>query len=140
MISELSSYSAAEAAAMEALMQCLSPTSHCSAAQMEAAAGDPSTHIYVAREEGAIVATATLVVCRTPERTFGEVEAVAVLPAWRGRGLGRRLMEHIIAEAPRLGCGSLHLTSRPARVAANELYRCLGFCLRETNCYEKVLN
>ncbi len=140
MISELTTFSAAEAAAMEALMQCLSPTSHCSAAQLEAAAGDAATHIYVMREAGAIVATATLCVCRTPEMTLGAVEAVAVLPSCRGRGYGRLLMEHLIAQARLLECDKLHLTSRPSRIAANSLYRSLDFSLRETNCYEKVLN
>jgi ribosomal protein S18 acetylase RimI-like enzyme len=35
-----------------------------------------------------------------------------------------------------LGAGSVELTSRPSRVAANGLYRSLGFARRETNVYE----
>lgn len=140
MIEELSQFSEADATAMEALMQCLSPASHCTTEQLQKALGEPATHIYVVREAGGIVAAATLIVCRTPELTFGAVEAVAVLPTLRGRGLGRRLLEHIIEQAPRYGCRKLHLTSRPARVAANALYRSLGFTLHDTNCYEKVLH
>jgi ribosomal protein S18 acetylase RimI-like enzyme len=35
-----------------------------------------------------------------------------------------------------LGAAGVELTSRPARVAANKLYRSLGFARRETNVYE----
>lgn len=45
-------------------------------------------------------------------------------------------MEHIIDFARReLAPIDLQLTSRPERVAANEMYRRLGFVRRETNAY-----
>lgn len=45
-------------------------------------------------------------------------------------------MEHIINFARReLGDVDLHLTSSPQRVAANNLYRSVGFQQRETNVY-----
>lgn len=46
------------------------------------------------------------------------------------------LMDFIIDFARReLGDVDLHLTSRPQRVAANNLYRSVGFQQRETNVY-----
>jgi hypothetical protein len=46
------------------------------------------------------------------------------------------MMEHIIDFARReLGDVELHLTSTPKRVAANSLYRSVGFQQRETNVY-----
>lgn len=57
-------------------------------------------------------------------------------PACRGQHIGRKLMEHIIDFARReLGDVDLHLTSSPRRVAANNLYRSVGFQQRETNVY-----
>ena len=43
------------------------------------------------------------------------------------------------AEAQRQGVRSLDLTSRPSREAANALYRKLGFQLRETNVYRRLI-
>ena len=60
--------------------------------------------------------------------------------AYRGRHLGRRLLEAVIGYArTELRDIDLHLTSRPQRVAANQLYQSLGFERRETNCYRLVL-
>ena len=44
-------------------------------------------------------------------------------------------MEHLLAEAVRLGVDCVHLTSNPSRIAANALYQKLGFEKKETNCY-----
>jgi len=55
---------------------------------------------------------------------------------FRGQGIGRVLMEHIIGFAQReLAPMDLNLTSRPERVMANELYRKMGFERRGTNIY-----
>lgn len=54
----------------------------------------------------------------------------------RNQGIGRGLMEHIIDFARReLTSVDLHLTSRPERVAANELYLKMGFGRKGTNVY-----
>ena len=64
------------------------------------------------------------------------MEDVVVNSAFRGQHIGRKLMDFIIDFARReLGDVDLHLTSRPQRVAANNLYRSVGFQQRETNVY-----
>lgn len=69
-------------------------------------------HTYVALAGAQVVGTATLLV----ERKFlrggawaGRVEDVAVRKGHAGRGIGRKLMEHVRAEAHRLGCYKLTL-------------------------------
>ena len=96
-----------------------------------------SSHFFAAiDEDGSIVGCATLCVYDSPTGRKGSVEDVVVSSECRGQGLGRKLMEHVIAYAHKeLGNVDLHLTSRPHRVAANELYQKLGFTKKETNVY-----
>ena len=56
-----------------ALMRELSPTSGCSEKQLRSAMEDDGIHIFIIREDGIIVATATLCVNHTPEFTVGSV-------------------------------------------------------------------
>ena len=64
------------------------------------------------------------------------IEDVVVKSEYRGRGYGRRLIAHARAAVAEAGGGSLLLTSRPSRVAANELYKSEGFVQRNTNVYK----
>lgn len=97
----------------------------------------PGSHFFaIENEVGHIVGCATLCVYDSPTGRKAVVEDVVVSSACRGQGLGRKLMEHVIVYARQeLGGVELHLTSRPHRVAANELYQKLGFKRKETNVY-----
>jgi N-acetylglutamate synthase-like GNAT family acetyltransferase len=90
-------------------------------------------------EEGRMVGMASLYKMTLFGRTIGHVEQVVVDQNTRGQGIGRSLMEHLIAEARRLGISRMILTSRPERVEANQLYQRLGFSLYETNVYRMDL-
>jgi len=138
-IEELRNHSAQELCEMDALMHELSARSECTEEILKRATGDENCHVYVIRQDGRIVASGCLCVAHTTEQTLGFVESVVVSSSVRGQGLGRRIMEHIIQEGRRMGIRSLHLTSKPARIAANRLYQSLGFSLRETNCYAMEL-
>jgi len=79
----------------------------------------------------------------------GEVKRMYVVPDARGRGLGRRLLEDLEAEARRLGYGSVVLETGDRQQEAVGLYESSGFeripCYppydsRELSvCYEKRL-
>lgn len=138
-ILELDSYSATDVPALDALMHQLSATSCCTEKKLDDVISDSNSHLYVAREDGNIIATATLCVSHTPEFTIGGIEAVVVDSANRGRGIAKLLMQHILKEAKRFGCVKLHLTSNPQREAANRLYQNIGFRRKETNCYTMEL-
>ena len=100
---------------------------------------DPNSHLYVIREEGRIVACASLCIFHQPFSTDATIESVVVSSKMRGKGLGRKLMEHLIEEASRMKVDCIHLTSNPKRVAANALYQKMGFERKETNCYVKMI-
>jgi len=74
--------------------------------------------------EGEVVGTCALI--RHAEG-FWELAKMAVDPAYRGRGLGRRLAEAIIARARRAGADRLWLRTSPRLETAGHLYRSLGF-------------
>ena len=83
--------------------------------------------------------TATLAVFRTPTGVHGWIEDVVVDQAARRQGIGEGLTRACLDKARELGLDSVNLTSRPAREAANKLYRSMGFILRETNVYRYEL-
>jgi len=55
------------------------------------------------------------------------INNLAVRPELRGRGLGIQLLEAVVAEAQRLGAGSVALEVRRSNVAAQRLYKKAGF-------------
>lgn len=135
-ISELITFSQDYVKGLDALMGELSPGASATQERVRKVIEHPDMHQYAAFDEGRMVGCATLCVCHTPEMVIGFVEAVVVSASFRGRHLGRGLMERILADSRRFGVQTLHLTSNPSRVAANGLYQSLGFERYNTNCYK----
>jgi ribosomal protein S18 acetylase RimI-like enzyme len=77
----------------------------------------------------------TLIFYRLPTGTKYWIEDVVVDGSFRGTGIGKALVLHAVDISRSMGAKSVDLTSRPFRIAANKLYRNLGFELRETNVY-----
>jgi len=103
----------------------------------------PGSTIFVARLDGVIVGTLTLVTFRIPTAIRAWIEDVVVdADAVRGKGLrtGEALTLAAIDKAREIGAKTVELTSRPAREHANELYVRLGFERRETNVYRFTLD
>ena len=139
-ILELSTLTAEQIADLSALMAELDPDIPVSPEMLLDTAGDPSTHLFAAIEEGRIVGTASLCVTHSPTGAKGGIEDVVVSSACRGRHLGRMLMEHILEYArTQLAPIQLHLTSRPAREKANLLYQAIGFQRYPTNVYKLMV-
>jgi ribosomal protein S18 acetylase RimI-like enzyme len=97
--------------------------------------GAPGTTVFVARVDGQIVGTLTLLVFRIPTGVRAWIEDVVVDGAASGRGVGTALNRAAIDKAERLGARTVDLTSRPSREVANRLYRRIGFEQRTTNVY-----
>lgn len=57
----------------------------------------------------------------------GWVNYLAVAPAFRGRGYGRALMQHVEAALERRGCPKISLLVRHSNHDATEFYRRLGY-------------
>ena len=91
-------------------------------------------------EEGHIRGCAVMCINTLLTGKQATVENVIVSSSFRGNHVGRALMEFLI-EYARTHYGNivLNLTSNPKRVAANNLYRSLGFQHRETNVYKLEL-
>lgn len=99
----------------------------------------PASDLLVARVDGRIVGTLTLVIFRIPTGMRAWIEDVVVDDAARGQGVGEALNRFALDVAKRRGCKTVDLTSRPSREAANRMYQRIGFQARETNVYRYSL-
>jgi ribosomal protein S18 acetylase RimI-like enzyme len=107
---------------------------HAETAAAKAAPGEASA------AEGAIVGMLTLVTFRLPTGVRAWIEDVVVDESQRGQGTGAALIRAAIELAAAKGAITVDLTSRPAREAANRLYRRVGFEVRDTNVYRVKLS
>ena len=95
--------------------------------------------MVVAMDGEHVVGVASLFILQKLGKRIADVEDVVVSNAYRGQGIGQKIMEEILAVARVRGVESVGLTSRPARVAGNKLYQKLGFTQKETNVYRLKL-
>lgn len=135
MYKELKSFSPSDIQDLNALMQGLSKTSSTTEDRVRNIIESTDSHLYVAIEDNHIIGCASLCIAHTPEMKLGFIEAVSVNNDYRGKGIGKGLMDYLLSEAGKMSPILLHLTSNPKRIAANGLYKKLGFKLKETNCY-----
>lgn len=91
--------------------------------------------LLVARIDGRIVGTLTLVVFPIPTGLRAWIEDVVVDETARGQGVGAALTQEAVRLARADGARTVDLTSRPSRAAANRLYERLGFQLRDSKVY-----
>jgi ribosomal protein S18 acetylase RimI-like enzyme len=140
-IEEVTSVDADLVAALRGLIGQLSPSATPPTEEHVREILDSSaTRLLVARgDEGAVIGSLTLVAFRIPTGVGVWIEDVVVDEAARGQGTGEALVREAIRLAEGAGAGSVNLTSRPDRVAANRLYQRLGFEPRETNVYRLEL-
>ena len=135
-LEQLTSISARDAARLHKLVDQLDPAARFDAKALLKSLQRGETLLYVLRRRSQIAACVTAVLFTTPTGSHCRIEDVVVDERCRGKGLGRKLMEQIIAILRQRHIGSVELTSRPSRVAANALYKSLGFALHRTNVYK----
>jgi L-amino acid N-acyltransferase YncA len=104
-------------------------------AQWLAACG-PRHSVLVAEEDGAVVGWASLNVFNA-RRAYDHVADLSLYVErdWRGRGVGRRLLEALITRARELGYHKLVLAAFPWNAAGMRAYRRAGF--REVGIYRE---
>ncbi len=107
--------------------------------QLESIVASDTSHLLLAKVEGEIVGSLTLVVFNIPTGMRAWIEDVVVDGDARGNGVGEALNLFAIEEARKRGAVTVELTSRPSREAANRLYQRLGFVARDTNVYRFTL-
>ena len=107
--------------------------------QLELIVASDTSHLLLAKLDGAIVGSLTLVVFNIPTGIRAFIEDVVVDGDVRGNGVGEALNLFAIEEARKRGAVTVDLTSRPSREAANRLYQRLGFVARDTNVYRFTL-
>ena len=107
--------------------------------ELAALINDPSSTLFLLFAEDKIAGMLTLGTYLSPTGRKAWIEDVVVDSAYRGKGYGKMLVEHAIGYARTLSPCTLMLTSIPARIAANELYRASGFEQKITNVYKMSL-
>jgi putative acetyltransferase len=87
----------------------------------------PAVTFLAARQEGRLVGCGAL---RRYAPSYAEIKRMFVLPEMRGRGIGRRLVEHLERLAFEAGVEVLRLEAGRKQIEAIALYRALGFVER----------
>ena len=109
-------------------------------AELAAVLADRAITVFVARENNAIVGTATVIVLATPARVKARIEDVVVDARSRGHGVGEALVSECVNVARKFGARVVEMESAVGRQEANRLYPRLGFVRRESNSYRKTLD
>jgi ribosomal protein S18 acetylase RimI-like enzyme len=97
-----------------------------------------SSMLLVARQsdvDDRIVGILCLTIYRVPTGMRSIIEDVIVDEGARRQGIGEALVRDAIKLAQEAGAEGVSLTSNPQREAANQLYKAMGFELRQTNPY-----
>jgi ribosomal protein S18 acetylase RimI-like enzyme len=136
-ISRLTTCSDSEFLQIEKLINVLSTSCKANRKVVAEIMENKDTYLFVIRDEANNIVGMTTVCCFTiPTGRHASIEYVVILPEYQGMGLGRKLVQHALEtlKATRLQY-KVGLTSKPARIAANALYRSMGFVQKETNVY-----
>lgn len=95
-----------------------------------------SSHLFLMMVDDKVAGMLTLGNYVSPTGAKYWIEDVVVDQNFRGKSLGRRLIDFAIDYVKKRGEATLMLTSKPVRVAANKLYQSAGFTSKQTNVYK----
>jgi ribosomal protein S18 acetylase RimI-like enzyme len=105
------------------------------AAAIKDVVSSPAVTVLVAKSDDKIIGALSLVVFRIPTGVRAWIEDVVVDAAAGRQGTGTALVRAAVERARAAGVRTVDLTTRPARVAAGNLYERAGFTQRETRVY-----
>ena len=91
---------------------------------------DPNQILAVVEDKGILVGCLQLTFVPGLSRLGmwrGQIESVRIATGNRGEGLGRKMLEWVIAECRERGCGLVQLTTDKSRADAYQFYEALGF-------------
>lgn len=92
-------------------------------------------YISTIYENGKLLGIGWIFSRQTMLRRQAVVEDMIVDESQRGKGLGEKILRDLIKWAKNQGIEVIELTTNPKRLAANSLYKKVGFKLHETNHY-----
>ena len=90
----------------------------------------PGYQLLVAEEDGKIIGTTVLAILpgfAHGVSPFAVVEYVVVDDNHRKQGIGKLLMDYVVARAREAGCYKIMLTSDNRRTGAHRFYEAIGF-------------
>lgn len=85
---------------------------------------DPALHFFVIRKGDSVAGCGAL---RMLDKNTGELKRMYVRPAYRRRGLSRKLINHLEQTARGLGITCMRLETGPEQVEALALYESCGY-------------
>lgn len=98
-----------------------------------------NTHLFFLLADSEIAGMLTVSIYYSPTGGKAWIEDVVVDERYRGQGFSKQLVNHAIGFVKERGIPLLMLTSKPTRIAANKLYRGLGFEQKQTHVYRMNL-
>ncbi len=107
--------------------------------QVEEILSDKNSHLFFAvNDTGAYSGMITVGLYCSPTGKKAWIEDVVVDEKYRGEGVGKNLTNFAIQFAKEQQADVVMLTSKPARISANNLYKKVGFEQKETNVYRMM--
>lgn len=106
---------------------------------LQAILANKDNTIVVVKDGDKIIGIGTLYIFPKIGKRGAYIEDVVVDSAYRGQGLGEKLVREIIAVAREKKADSVYLTSRPIHEAAHGLYKKVGFDVKETTVFTMKL-
>jgi len=101
---------------------------------------DNNVLVVVCKIKNTIVGTALLSTYKVISGYRGMVDDVVVDSAYRGKGIGKKLMERLLNEGKEMGLDEILLFTGHYRAPAIALYKSLGFELRNSGLYNLRLD
>ena len=93
--------------------------------RLAACLAEPNHHMIVALHDGVVVGQTAAVVHRHPDKpTELYIDEVGVSPAYRRRGVARRMLDAMLAHGRVIGCEEAWVGTEPDNLPARGLYEC----------------